>query len=62
MNKEDLRIEIACAADLLNKWCRESGVQEVKNPYENLELRNTINRLWYKISKEMASKHPKEKV
>jgi len=42
----NLEIEIACACDLLNTWARELGVQECDDPYENLNLRDLVDRIW----------------
>lgn len=41
---------LACAADLLNQWCRELGVPECENPLHDLELRDAIDRVWAKVS------------
>lgn len=38
--------ELAAACDMLNSWCRESGVEECSSPYEGLGLQKTIDRLW----------------
>lgn len=46
----DIEGELACACDLLNTWCRESSVKECSDPYRNLNLRETIDRLWSKLS------------
>ena len=40
-------MELASAIDLLNCWCREEGVTECSS---HDELKNTIDRLWDKIS------------
>lgn len=40
----------ACAVDLVNSWCRESGVRECETPHHDLSLRDAIDRLWSKHS------------
>ena len=45
-----LRTQLACVCDKLNTWARESNVEECKNPYKNLELRNLVDRIWIRIS------------
>jgi hypothetical protein len=47
---EHLRTAVACAANLLNTWCRESGMREASNPYSGLELRDAVDRVWSKAS------------
>lgn len=44
--RDILAYQISCATDLANSWAREFGIAEVKNPYDNLSLRNLISRLW----------------
>lgn len=46
----DAETQIACAADLLNTWCREIGVPEVERPYRELNLRSGIDRVYAKMS------------
>lgn len=42
----NLEEQLACACDLLNAWAREIGVEECSNPYNNLNLRNLVDRIW----------------
>mgnify|MGYP003543399404 FL=1 len=54
---DHLRTIIACTADLVNSWCRESGVDECRNPWEPLALRDTVDRLWSKMSEKNHRQH-----
>jgi len=47
---EELREVIAMTCDIVNNWCRETGVNECRIPYKGLYLRETIDSLWSKIS------------
>ena len=51
----ELETQLACAADLVNSWCRESQVGECKSPYKGLQLREAIDRLWSKWSSRVES-------
>lgn len=42
--------ELACAADLVNTWCRELCILEEHDPYGELRLRNCIDRVWGEVS------------
>lgn len=46
---------LARATDIVNSWCRESGLPECRDPYEGVALRDAIDRLWSKLSGELAS-------
>jgi uncharacterized coiled-coil protein SlyX len=37
---------LACCADLMNTWARESGVEECKSPWKGVALRELADRLW----------------
>ncbi len=50
----DLRTAIACAADLMNTWARESNVAECTNPWSGQSLRDLANRLWSYSTREAA--------
>lgn len=45
-----LETQLATSCDLINRWCREAGVQECLNPFDNLGLRQAVDRLWAKES------------
>lgn len=45
----DLRMQLACACDKLNTWARELNVEECRDPYKNLELRNLVERIRLEI-------------
>jgi hypothetical protein len=41
-----LKTQLACCADLVNSWCRETHIAESGSPYDGLELRDAVDRLW----------------
>ena len=41
-----VELELAMACDLANKWARESGVAECRDPYSPYGLSTVIDRLW----------------
>ena len=51
--RDDLGTQLACAADLVNSWARELGIRECENPYQNLALREAIDRIWSNVSGKM---------
>lgn len=51
----DHESELACCTDLVNSWCRESGVRQCHDPEQPLALRYAIDRLWSKWSGEVDS-------
>ena len=45
-----LEEQLACAADLVNRWAREVGVPECADPNRGLNLRATIDALWMMLT------------
>ena len=56
MENDILKIQLASAADLVNTWMRELGMDnhQVENPYSSCNLKNAIDKIWSKTSKESA--------
>ena len=47
---ENPETQLACVCDRLNSWAREQSVEECEDPYENLNLRDLVDRLWCKTN------------
>ena len=51
---DEVRTAIACAADLMNTWARESSVAECTSPWSGTALRDLVDRLWSHNTREAA--------
>jgi hypothetical protein len=52
---EDVEAQLASTCDRLNSWAREQSVQECDNPYKDCNLRDLVDRLWYRINRKLFS-------
>ena len=58
-NSDDLRMQLAFAADRINDVCRGLFIDEVKNPYRNLELGKKIREVFETLNqKNLGSLKP----